>query len=185
MIDPMRRPIRTSSGFFAAIAIGVGLTWAFRAAIELAKPAYWEPVTALDWVAVMTYSVALVLLAPAMIVLIELSGRSRTMKALSAAVGATAVVMAIANFVEDGLGVDAFSRLFVGAALALFAALVVTTLVLATSKPRALALVPLATLFGVGALDAGGGFLVFVAWSTVAAITRIRPAPPALPANGA
>ncbi len=80
-----------------------------------------------------------------MIVLIELSGRSRTLKAPSAGVGAAAVVMAIANFVEDGLGVDAFIRVFVGAAFALFAALVVTTLVLAASKPRALALVPLAT----------------------------------------
>jgi hypothetical protein len=74
---------------------------------------------------------------------------------------------------------SSFGAVFVGGALALFGALLVLAVILAAARPRALALVPLATLIGIGAMEAGGGVLVLLVWLAVAALAWRRSRPSA------
>jgi hypothetical protein len=108
------------------------------------------------------------MIAPGMIVLVRLAVRRRSVVVAGATVAVAALVTALANLAEDGLGMAAFSGLFVGAAIAMLAAFVVLGITLAAKPPRVLALVPLATMIGIGAMEAGGGLLVLAAWGAVA-----------------
>ena len=162
-----------------ALSVTVGLAWGFRSVLALGHPVYWEPATALDWVAVVSYSVALMLLALAMVVLPELAGRRRAVQVASWFVAIAALVTAVANLAEDAFDLSSFGAAFVGGALALFGALLVLAVILAAARPRALALVPLATLMGIGTMEAGGGALVLVAWLAVAVLAWRRSRPSA------
>lgn len=62
-----------------------GIAWAARSMLEFAHPNYYDPATVMDWGAVWLYSVALLLLAPS-VLLIGQFAQSRPVMA-AAAVG--------------------------------------------------------------------------------------------------
>jgi hypothetical protein len=155
-----------------AIAVAVGVAWAFVSALALAGPNR-VPVNVLDWVAVVSFSVALAILAPGMILLAELGGRTRAVRGGCLVVAIGAIVAAFANFIEDGLGVAAFGDVFAAGLAGILVGLPFLAIVFAVRPPRWLAAVAVATFAGMFASSqAGGGFLVLAAWLIVAVALR-------------
>lgn len=153
----------------AAVALALGVTWAFRSVLEFARPNYVEPVSLFDWIAVVSFSVALALLAGAAWLITVLGGGSRPVVASAAVLALGGVVAAVANFVEDGLGISAFGLVFAGGLLGVLAGLVALALVLALRGRYWLAALAAATFVGLFAsIEAGGGLLILAAWSLVA-----------------
>ena len=86
----------------------VGIAWATRALIGLTDADFWNATTLLDYASVWTYSLAVLLIAPALLILIRQakSGRAATLVAWVVAAGA--ILAAVANGIEDGLGYKEF-----------------------------------------------------------------------------
>jgi hypothetical protein len=148
-----------------AIAVAVGVAWSF---VSLRAP-----LSVSDWVAVLSFSIALALLAPGMILLAELGGRSRAVNGGCILVAVGAIVAAVANIIEDGLGVAMFGEVFAVGLGGILVGLPFLAIVFALRRPRWLAAVALATFVGIFASSqAAGGFLVLAAWLAVAVAIR-------------
>ena len=161
--------VELSARVGAAIALSIGLAWAYRSALELGRPNYVAPVELADWLAVVSFSVGLGLLGAAARLLADLAGRSRPIVALSWIVIIAAVVAATANFIEDGLAVKAFGEVFALGLFGLLAGFAGLAAMLAWRRQWRLAAVAAATLVGLfTSVEAGGGFLILAAWLGVA-----------------
>lgn len=162
-------PRAPASPVGAAIALAVGLTWAFRSILKLAQPNYVEPVSGLDWIAVVSFSVALALLAAAAWLIAELSGRTRSVVAAAALVAIGSVVAAVANLIEDGLGLKAFGEVFAYGLFGVLAGMMGLVVTLALGRRYLLAALSVATFAGlIMSGEAGGGLLILAAWLVVA-----------------
>lgn len=160
---------RTPSSVGSAIALAVSLAWAFRSVLEFTRPNYVEPVTVMDWIAVVSFSVALALLAAAAWLIAELSGRRRPVVAAASILAIGSVVAAIANFIEDGLGVQAFGEVFAYGLFGVLAGLIGLAVTLVRERRYFLAALSVATFAGLFmSMEAGGGFLILAAWLLVA-----------------
>ncbi len=144
----------------AALVIAFGITWAVRSAIGLQDPQYYDPVTALDYAAVWTYSAALALSA-GVVWLTGWLARTHRPSVLSAmVVGAGLLLAAVANAFEDGLGMKWVGTIYViGAAIGGYGLFVLAG-VLAFAGARLLAGVALITIFGLLSHGSIGGFFV-------------------------
>jgi hypothetical protein len=167
--------IRPAPRLAPALFVLTGAAWAFRSLLEFASPQYYEPVTPLDWLAVLSYSVAFFLLAGSVTVLARLAPRTRFVRTAAAATVIGAVLAGAANLVEDGLDVQALGAAYVTGALLTLAGLLALAAALAVAGRRRLALVPLATAIGMMAFVAGGGVLVLVAWVWLAVVVARAP----------
>ncbi len=153
--------------------------WCARSLQSFADPEYQDPVSASDWFAVVSFSVALFALALALPMLAQLAGGGRVVfrASLVPAVGAAAA--GISNLLEDALQVGgAFWFYIIGTVLTSLG-LIVFALVLAIAcrgRRRLLAAVPAATLIGFLLFENGGGVAVAAAWLTVGAISLCSPA---------
>lgn len=161
-----RRLGRASLG--PAVAVLVGAPWAFRSAIGFAHPNYVEPVTALDWAAVLSFTAALAAFAPGAWLIRELAGRGRAAGIAAAVLALGGLVAAVGNFVEDGLSIAAFGDVFATGLLGVLAGLIGLTAILLVSRQYLVAALPASALIGVMASnDNGGGFLILVVWLVV------------------
>lgn len=83
--------------------IAAGIAWAAGSLIGFVRPEYWNPVTALDWVAVWLYSVGWLVLAPA-VFLLSLLTWPRAVRGIALVVAVACLAAGVANGFEDGLG---------------------------------------------------------------------------------
>lgn len=111
----------------------------------------------------MTLSLATWLLAPALLVLPQPA--AARWPARTAAVAA--VVVGLANLLEDGLGVEAAGIGFGLGTAVLLLGCVAMALACLIWPPRWAAPVPAATAVGLLLLESGGGLLVLAAWASL------------------
>lgn len=162
-------PKITRSWIGPVIAVTVGSTWALRSAVGFAHPNYVNPVTLLDWIAVVSFSVALAALAAGAWLIAELAGRGRSVVAAAVILATGGVVAAIANFIEDGLGVKAFGDVFALGLGGVLVGLLALVALFSLARQFVLAALPVATVAGLMlSNEAGGGFLILVAWLAAA-----------------
>lgn len=152
-----------------ATFVAVGVVWAFRSLQSFSDPQFTDPQNLNDWVAVLALSLAMWLLAPALLVLPQPTAARWPARFAAAA----AVVVGLANLVEDGFGVEGAGIGFgLGNAVLMLGCVAVSLACLAKS-PRWAAVVPAATVFGLLQLENAGGLVVLVAWWFAA--WKVRP----------
>ncbi len=164
----------------AALFTCVSVLWCARSLQSFADPEYQDPVSASDWFAVVSFSVALFALALALPMLAQLADRGRVVFRVSLVPALGAALSGLSNLLEDALQLGfAFWFFVVGTALTMIG-LIAITLALAIvgqGRGRLLAAVPAATLIGVLLFERGGGVVIAAAWLVVAAISLGQPAP--------
>ena len=152
------------------VAVVVGLAFGIRAALAIGEPAYWDPATILDWLAILTWSLALATLVPGVWLLLALSvrpgepGPNRWTTTSGTLALAGAAIAAVGNLLEHALELDLGGLLYVVGVLALTLGLVALSAALAFTPRRWLGLIAVATLVGMVAAQLGGLFLVAIAW---------------------
>lgn len=155
----------------------VGLLWGVRSLQAFAEPNFTDPESVSDWWAVVSFSLCWALLPAGLALLVRLTrrrGRATQVLLVMAALGA--VTAAIANVVEDGMGVDAAGNAFLVSVSLTMLTMIALTGVLLTGRPRWPGGVVLATLIGMLNLEAGGGVLVLAVWGAAAMAVRSPPA---------
>lgn len=151
----------------------LGVAWAMRSLQAFAEPNFTDPESVSDWWAVVSFSLCWALLPAGLALLVRLTRRGqRATHALLVIAALGAMTAAIANLVEDGVGVDAAGSIyFVSVSLTMLTMLALAG-VLFAGRPRWPGLVVLSTLIGMLNLEAGGGVLVLVVWGAAAMATR-------------
>lgn len=99
------------------IALAVGSTWGFLSVVFLTQPDPFQPIALIDYVAVVSFSVALAVLAPAAWLISKVAGRAMALHRRSAvaALGAATLFGAL-TFQDGGLGVAIAAWLVAGVA---------------------------------------------------------------------
>jgi hypothetical protein len=100
------------------IALAVGSTWGFLSVVFLTQPDPFQPIALIDYVAVVSFSVALAVLAPAAWLISKVAGRAMALHRHSAvaALGAATLFRAL-MFQDGGLGVAIAAWLVAGVAM--------------------------------------------------------------------
>lgn len=168
------------------MAILLGLLWAARSLQSFADPDFADPSTAADWFAVLSLSIALVLLPAGLFFLVELQPSRRVTHALVLVAAVAALVAGVSNVVETGGGVDEAGTAYFLSIQLTIVSLVLLSGALLMGRPRWPALVVAATITGMLLLERGGGVLVLLAWLGTATAMRFSPGPSAtaLPRRG-
>ena len=165
-------PAGGRAGHLARVAIvsTTGLVWAGRSLQEvLGRPAYWDPTTASDFVAVVAYSAALLLTAASLLILAE-TARPRRLLGLVILLAAGGCALAgAANGLEDGSGLPGFGSVYVAGALLGGFGMVVTAVMLFAGPARRLAFVPALGAVAMFTFSGGGGLIAIPAWLGFAA----------------
>ena len=143
-----------------------------RSLQSFAEPDFREPEGAADWFAVVSLSLALLLLPAGLAVLVGAHGGGWA-KSLALVVSMGAVTSAIANLLEGGAGIAEAGDVYFVATMVMVATMLLLGGVLLAHRPRQPGLVVLATLIGMLLLERGGGVLILVAW-TLAAVRETR-----------
>lgn len=125
----------------SAIYVAMGLAVAGRTLLEFAQPQYYDPVTTLDYVAVWSFSLALGLLALAIVLLARDAQAGRLTTVVAIVTGSAAALAAVANSIEDGIGLPAFASLYVPAAMITMVGLPAFAVLLAREGRRRAAIV--------------------------------------------
>ena len=164
----MRLDPRSDPSTARAFWLGTGVAWAGTSALLLAQPTYWEPVTFLDYAAVVAYAAAWMLLAPSAILIGRLAGGGAT-RALSLAIAGAALVAGAANLAEDGLRLEVARDAYVAGVLLATALLVPFAYLFARARANRLAALLLVLFVGVGFTAAGvGGLIVLLVFGALA-----------------
>ena len=167
-MTPVAAKARASS-IGPVIAVALGSTWAFVSALAFAHANSFELVNVADWVPVVSFSIALALLAPTAWLIAELAGRGRPVVVAAILMAIGGLVAAVANFIEDGLGVESFGKVFAFGLFGLLAGLVGLAVTLALTGRFVLAALSVATFAGLMmSTEAGGGLLILAAWLVAA-----------------
>jgi hypothetical protein len=154
------------------LALGLDLT--ISSIIQVvARPAYWEPVTSVDYVAVWTWSLAFLLLAVAAPLLVRDAFAGREALVAAGVVSVATIVTAIANAIEDGIGIESWGSVYVvGSLTTLGGMLVVAARLSRAGRPRHTAVI-LLWLAGM-AMNTWGLGILALAGSLVAIDARRR-----------
>jgi len=100
------------------IALAVGSTWGFLSVVSFAQPDPFRPIALIDYVAVVSFSVALAALAPAAWLIAKVAGRAMARNRRSAVATLSAVTLFGAlTFQDGGLGVAVAAWLVAGVAM--------------------------------------------------------------------
>ncbi len=160
---------RAATGFGPArvIWLATGIAWAVRSLLEYAHPDYWDPVTALDWAAIWLFSAALLLLAPAVLLMSRLAPHP-PVTAVARVVAAGAVVAGVANGLEDGLGVNWLGIFYVAGILVAGLALLPLAVAFRRAGSVRLGWLTAALFLGILTFTLGGGLIVLVAFASLA-----------------
>lgn len=143
----------------------VGIAFAIRGVIALGNPDFWDAVSVFDYASVWTHSLALLLVAPALIILVRRAQAGRAATVVAWIMAAGAALSAVANGIEDGLHLKDFGTLYVLGALAFAYGMILLAVLLGHGVRKAFALVPALTFVGGLAYDSGGGLLVGATWA--------------------
>jgi MFS family permease len=141
------------------LVLAWGVAWAIVTVISRQGPRYWDAVTALDFAAVWSYSVALTLSAGVVWLTGWLARGRRLAAPIAVLVGAGLLLTAGANAVEDGFGVKSFGTLYVIGAVIGFYGSVLLAASYAVARAPLLALVAVATGIGAMLIASVGGFI--------------------------
>jgi hypothetical protein len=160
---------------WAVIPAVVGIAFAVRALLWLGGPTYWDPESPLDWLAIVTWSLALLSLVPGTWLLVAIVGPVRSVVVTGSLVVTMALTAAFANLVEDGLSIGLFGGLYVLSLLGLAFALGIFSIALALARQLWLSLIPLLTVTGLLATEIGGLFVVAATWLALAWRMRREP----------
>ena len=153
------------------LLLAMGATWTIRSLQEvLTHPDYWDPRTTGDWFAVWSFSLALALMAPSVILLARSARAGRPVEVLGWVVAGSALLAAVGNTVEDAVGISTFSTLYVIGVLGLLIGLIGLAVALAAQRRLRHAAVAILWALGLGGLTWGLGFLVIVG-----SIVAVRP----------
>ena len=153
-----------------AVAAGVGLSFGVRAALGIGEPAPWDPTTALDWLAVLSLSLALAALVPGIWLVMTRSagsdspGPNRWVTTAGTLALAGAGAAAVGSLLEAALGLDVGGLLYVVGVLGLVLGGVALAATLLFARRPWLALLVAMTLVGLVTEQLGGLFLVAIAW---------------------
>jgi hypothetical protein len=158
---------------FGPLAIVSGAVWIALGIVRLADPTYWSPESRLDYAAVGLFSAALLTLGLCLIrVNVSLSGLTRR---AGQAAGFGAIVVSLANLIEDGFHVAAFGLLFIAGTLSVSVALLVLGIALVRpSASRWLGALVLLTLVGLFLSSRGGFFVIGALWLAAGAVAPLR-----------
>lgn len=162
-----------------AVLVLTGTAWGARSLVALSDPAYTDPVSLLDWFAVVSFSAAFLLTAAGLLILRESVRAGLNVTVAIVVVAVACVIAGAMNIVEDGLGVPSLGPLYVVSALVVWLGVFVIAGMIAISPDRSLAFVPLLTGVGFTLLEIGGGVLITAGWWSFAIIlvrrTRLAP----------
>lgn len=145
--------------------IAVGIAFGGVGLIMLGDPQYWDAITAFDYAAVWAHSLALLLAAPALIILVRQAQAGKPATVVAWIVAAGALLSAAANVIEDALHLKDFGTLYVLGAVPFAYGMPVLAILLALGERKAFALVPALTFVGLLAYSAGGGILIGATWA--------------------
>jgi hypothetical protein len=153
----------------------VGVLWGMRSLQAFTDPNFTDPGTVADWWAVVSWSLCFALLPAGLALLVRLSqrgGRASHVLLVIAALGG--VTAAIANAIEDGMGVDAAGSVYFVSVSLMMLAMIALAGVLLAGRPRWPGVVVLSTLIGMFNLESGGGVLILGVWGATAVAVRPR-----------
>ena len=152
------------------IWITTGIFWAIASLVLLGGAVYYEPVTLLDWTAVIAYTAALVWLGLAIVCIGRLvPSRLVRITALSAAL--PPIVAGLANLVEDGFDVAAASSVYVAGSLLTVVGLIALVAALVWARATRLAALCVLVFAGLLFVAAGGGVVILLAFEYLAGRT--------------
>jgi hypothetical protein len=152
--------------------LATGVAWAASSLILLARPTYWDPVTLLDWAAVIVHTLAWLLFAPS-IVLVSRLAAARRAHLLGIAIASAALVTGIANLVEDGLRLAAANTWYLYGILVATVLLVPFAYMFARERATRLAAFSVLLFLGIGFTAAGiGGVIVLLLFGALALRTE-------------
>lgn len=158
-----------------AVCVAVGLLWALRSALELGGPDDRDPSAALDWLAVLSLSVAFASLALGMLALGTLAEPTTWFRTAAGAVAVAGLVAAVGNLLDNALQVRSGALIWALGAAGVFAGLVALVFALLAEQPRALVRVPVLTIAGIATVEVGGGLLVLAVWVWLAVRAHAGP----------
>lgn len=148
-----------------------GLAWAARSVMEFARPDYYEPVTLLDWSAVVSYSIAWLLSAAAVLLLARDLG-TRPVRVIAVIFAVAATVAGLANLVEDALDQAWGGTPYVVGFLVAWIALLPLAVAVWRTGARRVALLPMALFAAIALFNSGGGIILLLAASGFALAPR-------------
>ncbi len=161
---------------WAIIPAVVGIAFGARGLLWLTGPSTWDPGSALDWLAVIGWSLALLSLVPGTWLLIAMVGPARSIVITGSLVVTAALLAGITNILANGLGIEMFVVMYALGGLTLAVALAAFSVALAVARQAWLSLIPLLTVTGLLATQLGGLFLVAATWLALAWRMRREPA---------
>jgi hypothetical protein len=173
MVDEARGGVRM---LVAVAYLALGLTWTFRSVLGVvANPEYYDPVTTVDWIAVWSYSLALAFVAVTVPLLARDAGAGRVAAGIAWIAGTAALLAAVANGVEDGVGIASWGAIYVVGTLSLALALLALGAALWIAHRPRHAAVAIVWLLGFAMINVGLSFLVLIG-SIIAIDARRRAA---------
>ena len=152
------------------VSLLVGTIWALTYVLALASPDAVNPVSLVDYLAVVHFSALLAILAPAAWLIARMAGPSRAVAATAGITGVGGLIAAIGNVIEDGLRAKGVGGLiFVCGLGGLLLGLIGLAVVLALRRQALLAVLALVTFAGLFSSANGGAFLIPLGWLAFAA----------------
>jgi hypothetical protein len=152
-----------------AIWLLTGITWAAASLILQAHPDYWDPVTTLDYAAIVVYSAAWLTFAPSTIFIGRLASLSSVVT-ICRVIAAGAVVAGASNLLEDGLNVPGAGTFYILGFFAAWLGLLVLAWAMARAGASRVAALVVVLFLGIALLVAAlGGVIVLAAFIALAA----------------
>ena len=148
-----------------------GAAWAARSLVGFADPAYWNPTTTLDWIAVWLFSACWLTLAPAAILLGRLVP-ARPVRVVATIVAVAALLAGVANGIEDGFGVKSWGTFYVLGSMTALLGLVALAVTFRQAGMSRLAWLAGGLVVSFLLFNVGGGFLTLVALGGLAVKPR-------------
>jgi hypothetical protein len=153
-----------------AVLVTTGAVWGLRSIQALADPAFANPVTVFDWLAVVGFSGAFLLTAAGLLILRESIRPGLNTDVAVVVVASACVIAAVMNLLEDGVGLPTLGPVYAISAIVAWLGMFVIAGMIAVSVDRSLAFVPLLTGVGFALFEIGGGVLTMAAWWAFARI---------------
>ncbi|MEK6721743.1 MAG: hypothetical protein AABZ33_13900 [Chloroflexota bacterium] len=148
-----------------------GAVWAARSLVGFADPAYWNPTTTLDWIAVWLFSACWLTLAPAVILLARLVP-ARPVRAVAVVVAIAALLAGVANGIEDGLGVKSWGTFYVLGSMTAWLGWLALVVTFARARRSRLAWLAGGVVVSFLLFNVGGGFVTLLALGGLAVKPR-------------
>jgi hypothetical protein len=154
------------------VPLSVGATFAFRSVVGFTGPNFWNATSLLDYVAVVSWSLALASLAAGAWLVAKLASGRRAVTAAAVVLGLGGLVAAVANLIEDGLGLKAFGEIYAYGLGGILVGLLWLAIALVVARRWWLAALSLATLAGLFGTEYGGGLLILAGWAILAIVLK-------------